>query len=77
MKKGTLQNLIDKKFEGLPHLAANEMVRLFCEKHNISGSVGSYNFYEKVQKLWEEILGEEKKYWRDQEELWKRQKRDE
>ena len=71
MKKGTLQKLIDKKFDGCYWLASNEMIRLFVEKYKISGSVASYDFYPKVQKLWEQILKEEKAYWKHQKKLWR------
>lgn len=73
VKKGTLQKLIDKKFEGKYWLVANEMVRLFVEKHDISGSVASYDFYPKVQRLWKRLLKEEINYWKKETEFWKQE----
>ncbi|OFW54004.1 MAG: hypothetical protein A2163_07995 [Actinobacteria bacterium RBG_13_35_12] len=75
MKKGTLKKLVDSKFEGKYWLASNEMVRLFVEKYNISGSVASYDFYPKVQRLWGKILKEEATYWGKEAKLWKEQEK--
>ena len=75
MKKGTLKKLVDSKFGGKYWLASNEMVRLFIEKYKISGSVASYDFYPKVQKLWEQILKEEALYWEKETKLWKEQEK--
>ena len=57
-RKGTLQKFVDKKFKGEWWEASNEMVRLFCDKYDISGSAG-YDFYTGVRRVWEKELKEE------------------